>query len=252
MRKPLVAGNWKMHGSRSQLGELLSALLSGLPERGGADVLVCPAFVYLQEAATVLGKTQVYLGAQDACDQAGEGAFTGEVASGMLADVGCSHVIIGHSERRAMYGDTDDRVADKFAAVQSAGLTPLLCVGETLEQREDGSTESVVARQLEAVIAKVGVAALNDSVLAYEPVWAIGTGKTATPEQAQQVHAFIRAMVSDKDAKIGSSLRILYGGSVKPGNAAEIFGMPDVDGGLIGGASLKGEDFLQIIAAAGN
>lgn len=151
-----------------------------------------------------------------------------------------------------MYGDTDDRVADKFAAVQSAGLTPLLCVGETLEQREDGSTESVVARQLEAVIAKVGVAALNDSVLAYEPVWAIGTGKTATPEQAQQVHAFIRAMVSDKDAKIGSSLRILYGGSVKPGNAAEIFGMPDVDGGLIGGASLKGEDFLQIIAAAGN
>lgn len=251
MRKRLVAGNWKMHGSRKQLQTLLGELVAGADSSMDTDLLVCPAFVYLQEAAGLLRDSAISLGAQDVCDHGGEGAFTGEVAPEMLRDVGCSHVLVGHSERRAYYDDSDARVAAKFVAAQAAGLTPVLCVGETLEEREADATAAVVERQLDAVLAKAGIGALANSVLAYEPVWAIGTGRTATPEQAQEVHAHIRSKLAGKDVKIADSLRILYGGSVKPGNAAEIFAMPDVDGGLIGGASLKSEDFLAI-AAAGN
>lgn len=251
MRTRIVAGNWKMHGSRAQLESLLGGVLDGMPAGQGAEVLVCPAFVYLRAAAERIGDAGVALGAQDVCEQSGEGAYTGEVSAEMLADVGCSHVLVGHSERRAIYGESDQKVAEKFAAASKAGLTPVLCVGETLEEREAGTTERVVDRQLAAVIEHAGIEALANAVLAYEPVWAIGTGRTASPEQAQQVHAFIREQVSARDAKIAGSLRILYGGSVKPGNAAEIFAMPDVDGGLIGGASLKADDFLEIVAAAG-
>lgn len=251
MRTRIVAGNWKMHGSRKQLDALLGGVLAGLQAGNDAEVLVCPAFVYLQAAAARIGGAGIRLGAQDVCEQSGEGAYTGEVSASMLRDVGCSHVIIGHSERRAMFGDSDHKVAEKFVAARAAGLIPVLCVGETLEEREANATEQVVGRQLGAVVEHAGIAALADAVLAYEPVWAIGTGRTASPEQAQQVHAYIREQLAQRDAKIAGSLRILYGGSVKPGNAAEIFAMPDVDGGLIGGASLQAEDFLQIVAAAG-
>ena len=250
MRRPLVAGNWKMHGSRQQLDGLLGALIEGLSEDSTAEVLVCPAFVYLFEAAGTLADSGIELGAQDVCEQAGEGAFTGEIPAQMLADVGCRYVIVGHSERRAIYAETDEQVARKFVAAQSAGLIPVLCVGETLEERENDATEAVVARQLDAVLALAGVAAFSKCVLAYEPVWAIGTGRTASPEQAQQVHSFIRGKIAAKDDKIAGLLRILYGGSVKPANAAEIFAKADVDGGLIGGASLKAEDFLAIVGAA--
>lgn len=249
MRKPLVAGNWKMHGSRAQLRELLGGLRDGQAGESGAEVLVCPAFVYLHEAAGMLGGSGIALGAQNVCEHAGEGAFTGEVAAAMLADVGCRYVIVGHSERRAIYKEPDLLVAEKFVAAQAADLIPILCVGESLEEREAGTTEAVVGRQLDAVLAKAGVSAFENAVVAYEPVWAIGTGKTASPDQAQQVHAFIRSRIAAKDGKIAGSLRILYGGSVKPGNAAEIFAQADVDGGLIGGAALKAGDFLAIISA---
>lgn len=250
MRRPLVAGNWKMHGSRQQMAELLGAVTEGVAEETTAEVLVCPAFVYLHAASLLIDGTGIELGAQNVCSQEGEGAYTGEVAAAMLADSGCQYVIVGHSERRAIYAESDDEVADKFMAVQAAGLVPVLCVGESLAERESGTTEAVVARQLDAVMDKVGVGAFERAVVAYEPVWAIGTGKTASPEQAQQVHGFIRNQIAGKDAKIAGLLRILYGGSVKPGNAAEIFAMTDVDGGLIGGASLKADDFLAIVAAA--
>lgn len=240
-----------MHGSFGQLERLLGGVLDGLSDRRDAEVLVCPAFVYLQAAASRIGDARVSLGAQDVCEHSGEGAYTGEVSADMLRDAGCTHVIVGHSERRALFGESDDKVAEKFAAARAAGLIPVLCVGETLDEREAGATEAVVSRQLGAVVEHAGIEALADAVLAYEPVWAIGTGRTASPEQAQQVHAYIREQLAARDAKIAGSLRILYGGSVKPGNAAEIFAMPDVDGGLIGGASLKAEDFLQIVAAAG-
>ncbi len=252
MRKSLVAGNWKMHGSRQQLADLLGELLEGVGTSAGAEVLVCPAFVYLHEAAALLAGSKIELGAQNVCSQAGEGAFTGEIAAAMLADIACRYVIVGHSERRAIYAESDEQVAEKFVAAQAAGLLPVLCVGESLEERESGATEAVVARQLDAVLEKAGIAAFKDAVIAYEPVWAIGTGKTASPEQAQQVHSFIRSKIAGKDAKIAGLLRILYGGSVKPGNAAEIFAQTDVDGGLIGGASLKARDFLAIVAAADN
>ncbi|NNF51562.1 MAG: triose-phosphate isomerase [Gammaproteobacteria bacterium] len=251
MRKPLVAGNWKMHGSRQQLDSLLGGLIDGLSDNATAEVLVCPAFVYLHEASARLGDSAIELGAQNVCAQAGEGAFTGEISAAMLADIKCRYVIVGHSERRAIYAESDEQVAKKFVAAQAAGLIPVLCVGETLDERESGATEAVVARQLDAVLDEAGVAAFSQSVLAYEPVWAIGTGKTASPDQAQQVHGFIRSKIAEKDVKIAGLLRILYGGSVKPGNAAEIFAMADVDGGLIGGASLKVDDFLAIVRAAG-
>lgn len=249
MRRPFVAGNWKMHGSRDENAQLLDGLLQSLPAQTSADIAVCPPFVYLWEIARLLKSSVVALGAQSVCAEA-VGAFTGEVSSAMLRDVGCTYVIVGHSERRAIYREDDALVARKFLAAQSQSLVPILCVGETLEERDRGQTTSVVSRQLAAVLDVAGVAALASAVVAYEPVWAIGTGKTATPEQAQEVHAHIRAEVAKLDAKIAAQLRILYGGSVKAANAREIFAMPDVDGGLIGGASLKADEFLKICAAA--
>jgi triosephosphate isomerase len=239
-----------MHGTRSENASLLDQLLDRLPEALAADVAVFPPFVYLQDAARQLKDNGVALGAQSVCAEP-IGAFTGEVSGAMLRDVGCTYVIVGHSERRQLYGENDALVARKFVAAQAAGLVPVLCVGETLEEREQGATTAVVARQLDAVLAVTGVAALRAAVVAYEPVWAIGTGRTATPEQAQEVHAMIRARIAVADAKIAAEVRILYGGSVKASNARELFAMPDIDGGLVGGASLKADEFAQICAAAG-
>ncbi len=237
MRQPLVAGNWKMHGNRAANRALLDAIVAGAGT--GAEMAVCVPFPYLAQAAERLAGTPVAWGAQNVSEHA-QGAYTGEVSAAMLAEFGCRYVIVGHSERRSLYGETDELVAAKFGAVQAAGLRPILCVGETLAEREAGRTEEVVARQLDAVLAKHAKA---PTVLAYEPVWAIGTGRTATPEQAQEIHAFLRK-------RVAHGARILYGGSVKPQNASAIFAMPDVDGGLIGGASLVAEDFLAIARAA--
>jgi triosephosphate isomerase len=249
MRRPFIAGNWKMHGTRAENAELIEGLLLGLPGQLAADIAVCPPFVYLWETARQLKASSIALGAQSMCAES-IGAFTGEVSAAMLKDVGCTYVIVGHSERRSIYKEDDALVARKFFAAQSHGLTPILCVGETLEERERGLTMRVVSRQLSAVLDLARVEGMKQAVVAYEPVWAIGTGKNATPEQAQDVHAHIRSEVAARDAKIAADLRILYGGSVKTGNAREIFAMPDVDGGLIGGASLKADEFLKICAAA--
>ena len=248
-RRRMVAGNWKMHGSRELNQALIEALLQPATIDDSAACLVFPPFVYLSDVGRLLAGSPVGLGAQDLCAEA-QGAFTGEVSAGMLADVGCTHVLVGHSERRALYGEDDALVARKFAAALGAGLTPVLCVGEQLAEREAGATAAVVSRQLDAVLAVAGIAGIARSVVAYEPVWAIGTGRTATPEQAQEVHAFIRGRVAGHDASIAAGLTLLYGGSCKAANAAELFGMPDVDGGLIGGASLKAEEFLAIWSAA--
>ena len=249
MRRPAVAGNWKMHGSRSANKSLLDELERILKPEWPIDVMVFPPFVYLSEAARRLDQGDIRLGAQDVCAELG-GAFTGEVSAAMLKDVGCGFVIVGHSERRRLYHEDDALVARKFAAVVRAGLTPVLCVGETLEEHEAHHTYEVVSRQLEAVLALNGVAGFAHALVAYEPVWAIGTGRTATPAQAQDVHAYLRSRLHAHDANMASRLRILYGGSVKGGNAAELFAMPDVDGGLVGGASLSADEFRQICAAA--
>lgn len=249
MRRPLIAGNWKMHGSRAENAELIEALLLGLPGQTAAEIVVCPPFVYLWEVARLLKSSSIALGAQSLCAEP-VGAFTGECSAAMLKDVGCKYVIVGHSERRALYEEDDELVARKFLAAQSQALIPILCVGETLDERERGRTTQVVSRQLGAVIDLAGVAAMREAVIAYEPVWAIGTGKNATPDQAQEVHAHIRAEVAARDAKIAADLRVLYGGSVKAANARELFAMADVDGGLVGGASLKADEFLKICAAA--
>jgi triosephosphate isomerase len=250
MRKPLVAGNWKMHGSRAENAALVGGLLDLLKAEWRAEVLVCPPFPYLMETGRLLKDSGVELGAQSVCAEA-QGAFTGEVSAAMLRDAGCRYVLVGHSERRQIYGESDVLVARKFVAAQSQGLVPVLCVGETLEEREAGQTPAVVARQLDAVLAVSGVGSLGQAVIAYEPVWAIGTGRTATPDQAQEVHAMIRAKAAALDATIGGSVRILYGGSVKASNAQELFAMPDIDGGLVGGASLKADEFARICAGAG-
>jgi triosephosphate isomerase len=249
MRRPLVAGNWKLNGSRAANASLLSAIRAGLRPDRACDVMVCPPYVYLAEAFATLAGSGVLLGAQDAAAEA-SGAFTGEVSASMLREVGCTHSIVGHSERRSLFGDTDEVVARKFQAVRTAGLHPILCVGETLQEREAGVTQQVVARQLGAVLDRVPIQELESSIVAYEPVWAIGTGRTATPEQAQAVHASIRGIVAARDARIAAGLRILYGGSVKGSNARSLFAMPDIDGGLVGGASLDAMDFLLICNAA--
>ena len=251
MRRPMVAGNWKMHGSRALNKALLTDLERQLKPDWPIDIVVFPPFVYLADAARLLDGGQIHLGAQDVCAE-GNGAFTGQVSASMLTDVGCRYVIVGHSERRRLYHEDDSLVARKFAAAQRAGLIPVLCVGETLEEHEAHHTDSVVARQLEAVTAMHGAASFAHAIVAYEPVWAIGTGRTASPQQAQAVHAFLRSRIAAQDANIGGRLRILYGGSVKGGNAAELFSMPDVDGGLVGGASLSADEFQQICAAAAN
>jgi triosephosphate isomerase len=248
MRRKLVVGNWKMHGSLAQNELLLKAVKSGATQLSRVDIAVCAPFPYLAQLKQELSASAVKWGAQDV-HQLEKGAFTGEVSASMLADFSCTYVIVGHSERRSIYGESSQLVAQKFAAAQLAGLTPILCVGETLEQRESGSTEAVVAEQLDAVLALAGVQALRNAVVAYEPVWAIGTGKTASPEQAQAVHAFIRRRVADHDAQIAQGLVILYGGSVKGANAPELFAKADIDGGLIGGAALIADDFLAICRA---
>ncbi|MBP9590835.1 MAG: triose-phosphate isomerase [Steroidobacteraceae bacterium] len=249
MRQPLVAGNWKMHGSRAGNASLVGTLLDLMRPQSRAEVLLCPPFVYLWETGRLLKDTDVQLGAQSVCAEP-TGAFTGEVSAAMLKDVGCRYTLVGHSERRQVYGEADALVARKFVAAQAQGLVPVLCVGETLDEREGGLTAQVVARQLEAVLSVTGVAAFGKAVVAYEPVWAIGTGRNASPEQAQDVHAMIRGRVATLDATIAASIRILYGGSVKASNARELFAMPDIDGGLVGGASLKADEFARICAAA--
>ncbi|HSU75953.1 MAG TPA: triose-phosphate isomerase [Burkholderiales bacterium] len=237
-RSRLVAGNWKMHGSRESIRVLLDAIASGA-DVSNAQCAVCPPFPYLAQVAERLRATAIAWGGQNASEHA-QGAYTGEVSAAMLAELGCRYVIVGHSERRQLYGETDAQVAAKYAAARKAGLTPILCVGETLAERDAGRTTEVVARQL-------GAAAFAGGVVAYEPVWAIGTGRNATPEQAQEVHGFMRERLPPA---LRDSTPILYGGSVKPQNAAAIFAMPDVDGGLIGGASLVAADFLAILRAA--
>lgn len=249
MRRSLVAGNWKMHGSRAENASLVRSLLDQAGADATTEVMVCPPFVYLHEVGRLLKDSDVALGAQSLCAEA-MGAFTGEVSGAMLKDVGCSYVLVGHSERRQIYAEGDALVARKFLAAQSQGLVPVLCVGETLEEREGERTAQVVARQLDAVLAVSGVGAFRSAVIAYEPVWAIGTGRNASPDQAQDVHAMIRGKMAALDATIGASVRILYGGSVKASNARELFAMPDIDGGLVGGASLKADEFARICAAA--
>lgn len=248
MRQTLVAGNWKMNGSLEANQQLLEGIKAGVAEGVSAKVVVCPPAIYIPQAASVLNDSAVSWGGQN-LSQEKSGAFTGEVSADMLLDLQCQYVIVGHSERRALYGESDELVAEKYSAAIAAGLVPLLCVGELLEEREAGDTEAVVARQLDAVIDKVGIAAIGAGIIAYEPVWAIGTGKTASPQQAQDVHAFIRQRVAASDAGVAEKVQILYGGSVKPDNAVELFAMADIDGGLIGGASLDAEGFLAICRA---
>jgi len=250
MRQPLVAGNWKMHGSLATNQRLLDALKAGVAGLAGARVAVCVPFPYLAQAGQALAGTGIEWGGQTLSEH-DAGAFTGEVSGPMLRDFGCRYVLVGHSERRSIFGERDPQVAAKFVAAQRAGLTPILCVGETLAERETGSTEAVVGSQLDAVIDASGAKALGQAIVAYEPVWAIGTGKTATPAQAQAVHEFIRTRVAKAGGDaLAADLLILYGGSVKASNAAELFGQADVDGGLIGGASLVAEDFIAICRAA--
>ncbi len=249
MRRKLVAGNWKMHGSRRMAAGLVAAIVAEAAAHRGIDVAVFPPFPYLHELCGTFAGSGIAFGAQDVSEHE-SGAYTGEVSAAMLRDVGCSMALAGHSERRQYHHETDAQVAAKVARALAHGLTPVLCVGETLAEREACETAAVVSRQLGAVIEACGVAAFARIVIAYEPVWAIGTGRTASPEQAQEVHALLRSQLAGADAKIADSTRIVYGGSVKPGNAADLFAQADIDGGLIGGASLEAADFLAICAAA--
>ncbi len=249
MRRAMVAGNWKMNGSQTESGALVREIQQGLGKAGRTEIVVCPPFILIPMVAAQLKAPNMVWGGQSLSVHK-SGAYTGEISGPMLRDFGCSYVIVGHSERRALYAETDRLVAEKFKAAQDAGLIPILCVGETLSERETGQTESVVGRQLDAVVELAGIGALANSVIAYEPVWAIGTGKTASPEQAQEVHRSIRRRLARIDAAIADGLRILYGGSVKAANARELFGQEDIDGGLIGGASLNAQEFLAICHAA--
>jgi triosephosphate isomerase (TIM) len=250
MRQIMIAGNWKMNGSTSSVKELVAGIKSGMASVNKATVVVCPPALYIPQVMAGIAGSKIKCGSQNICDQ-DKGAFTGELAGSMLKDLGCEYAIIGHSERRSLYGESDALVAQRFAAARRNGIKPLFCIGETLEQREKGITNEVCSRQIDAVIKLEGVKALADGVIAYEPIWAIGTGKTASPEQAQAVHAFIREKIAKLDANVAAGLQILYGGSMNAANAAELLAQPDIDGGLIGGASLKAEDFLTICRAAG-
>ncbi|MEO5573135.1 MAG: triose-phosphate isomerase [Gammaproteobacteria bacterium] len=250
MRSKLVAGNWKMNGTRASAQALIGAIKQGLSAIKTAQFAICPPAIYLADVEGLLQGSGIAWGAQNVSSEIA-GAYTGEISAAMLVDLGCRYVIIGHSERRALYAESDTQVAQKFGQAIRAGLTPILCVGESLQQRDDGSTQDVVARQLDAVLMLLGISAFASAVIAYEPVWAIGTGKTASPAQAQQVHAFIRQRLAAHDAILAGRIQIIYGGSVKAGNARELFGMPDIDGGLIGGASLDADEFLAICQAAG-
>ena len=249
MRSFLVAGNWKMNGSNAVNAELVDGIIAGMPASDSVELLICPPFPYLGALAARIDGSRLMLGAQTLSEY-DSGAHTGEVAPSMLVEMGCKYVLVGHSERRAIYGEDNATVAAKYAAAQKVGLTPVLCVGETLEERQAGQTESIIDQQLNAVLDTAGIASVGSAVIAYEPVWAIGTGQTATPEQAQEVHAHIRHVIGAQDENIAAGVQILYGGSVKGDNAAGLFSMPDIDGGLIGGASLKSDDFLAIAEAA--
>ena len=248
MRRKLVAGNWKMNGNLGANQALLEELKSRL-QGNECDVAVCPPAPYLAQCQAVLTGTEIRWGAQD-LSMHDAGAFTGEISAGMLRDFACSYVIVGHSERRTLHAESDEQVAAKVGRALACGLMPIVCVGETLPEREAGMTAQVVSRQIDAVLACVSVEQCADIVVAYEPVWAIGTGRTATPEMAQEIHALLRAKLRGKSTKAASDVRILYGGSVKPDNAKELFSMPDIDGGLIGGASLKANEFIAIVDAA--
>ncbi|PHV37051.1 triose-phosphate isomerase [Janthinobacterium sp. BJB304] len=248
MRRKLVVGNWKMNGSRTSNAVLLSEIVAGLAASGAASAVCVPA-PYLAQCQAQLAGTALGWGAQDVSAHA-SGAYTGEISAAMLQDFGCGYVVIGHSERRAYHGESDAQVAAKTVAALTAGITPIVCIGETLAQREAGQTDAVVAQQLGAVLAAISADDVAKLVLAYEPVWAIGTGKTATPQMAQDVHQVLRAQLAAKNAVAAAGVQILYGGSMKPENAKELMAMPDIDGGLIGGAALKAADFLAIIHAA--
>lgn len=247
MRQKLVAGNWKMHGSHQMLNKQLEKLLS--KQAPSAKLLVFPPYPYLSQAVQLLAGSEIGIGAQD-CSQLEEGAYTGEVSAAMLADVGVSHVLLGHSERRQHHRETDEQVLEKAKRALAANLIPIICVGETLVQREEGETNKVVLQQLTPLLESLSLTQLQKLVVAYEPVWAIGTGLTATPEQAQEVHAFLRSVVNKVDEALAANMLFLYGGSMKPDNAASLFKMPDIDGGLIGGASLDADQFLAIEKAA--
>jgi len=249
MRTPLIAGNWKMNGTKPMVRELVAGILAQLDPGREAELLLIPPFPYVPLVSSLIEATPLWLGAQDLSAHE-SGAYTGDVAGPMLSEVGCQFALVGHSERRSLHGEDDAQVAAKFIAAQAAGLQPILCVGETLEQREAGETESVVGRQVSAVVDRAGISAFSKAVLAYEPIWAIGTGQTASPDQAQAVHAFIRAQIARENATIAGRLRILYGGSVKGDNAPDLFARKDIDGGLIGGASLTAESFMAIYRAA--
>lgn len=246
MRRALVAGNWKMNGSQASIKSLMSDLLPALTNGiNGVDVVVCPPFPYLTQVTDAAYGSEIILGAQDVSEEEG-GAFTGEVSGAMLNDFRVRFVLVGHSERRERYAESDERVAKKFAAAQQAGLIPVLCVGESLEHRKSGHAEDVVATQLAAVIDYCGIQSFDNAVIAYEPVWAIGTGEAASAEDAQQMHAFIRRVIARSDADVAACVQILYGGSVNAGNAEALFACEDIDGGLVGGASLKAEEFIRI------
>jgi triosephosphate isomerase len=248
MRSRVVVGNWKLNGSLAGNETLLKALLKAIPNDGSAACAVCVPYAYLAQARDALKGSSIGWGSQD-CSRFEKGAYTGDVSASMVAEFGSRHAIVGHSERRAIFGDTDAHVAEKYSQAKRAGLTPIFCVGETLGERESGATQSVLARQVDALLAKES---LEGGIVAYEPVWAIGTGKTATSMQAQEAHAFIRGRIAAKAKDVAARLPILYGGSVKAANAAELFAMPDVDGGLIGGASLVAEEFVSIWRSAGD
>lgn len=251
MRQPIVAGNWKLNGTRNSAAALAQKIISGLNSISNIDVLICPPFLHIAEVQKLIQNSHLKLGAQNASDQQ-SGAFTGEVSAEMLKEFSCEYVIIGHSERRTIYSESDNIIASKFKSVSSAGLTPILCIGETLEQKENNQTTNVIIKQLDSIINSVDINTFNNAVIAYEPIWAIGTGKTATPLQAQEVHQMIRNRFKAINKGLADKLPILYGGSVKPSNSNELFAQPDIDGGLIGGASLDSEDFLAICAAAEN
>ena len=249
MRQRLVAGNWKMFGNSARNQLLLEGVATQAATIDAVGCAVCVPFPYLHQARSILADSGVGWGAQNV-SQRPEGAFTGEVSVSMLADFGCRYVIVGHSERRNLFHEDDQLVAAKTKAVLEHQMTPIVCIGESLDEREGGVTEAVVSRQLGVVIEEIGIDGLHRSVVAYEPVWAIGTGKTATPEQAQAVHAYLRSLVSGQDADVARDLTMLYGGSVKAANAASLFGTEDIDGGLIGGASLDLNEFMSICKAA--
>jgi len=248
-RKPLIAGNWKMHGSLAAVDEFAAAMTAG-GGIAGVDMLVCAPFVYLERCVRAFAGSALAVGGENLAAAVDAGAYTGEISGAMLADVGCSHVIVGHSERRALYGETDAVVAAKVNAAVAAGLRPIVCVGETLEQRDGGEAEAVLARQIRAVLEACDAQTLAALTIAYEPIWAIGTGRSATPEQAQAMHATIRQQIAANNGTLSRSIRLLYGGSVKPGNAAALFAGDDVDGALVGGASLKAASFMDIARAA--